>query len=225
MKGECLLYSGGLDSACCWWILNKPDAFFVGGNFGPAREASIAELKAVQIQRSLVPEFKRKFVGVITDLTIFMRNGEWKFPRDQLCATLAWAQGYNKVLLGWCKNDRTVQHRAQEQCAKITGAVGAPEFQADAPLFYLTKAELINQALALGCPEDFIRASWSCVKRSDVHCGNCMNCCERYVAFKTTNLPTDEYMVNPQKSGGMKALHEKHKGSDWWTRQAAVAGV
>src|SRR5690606_13893255 len=179
-----LLYSGGLDSTCAFFILHKPNVLFCGGPYGPARQASMGELKAVQVQQQLSPELRNRFTGIIADFTPFMRKDEWGFPRDQVCAMRAWAHGYNGLLLGLCQDDRVTAETVDAHCRKIEGAVDARGFKVDAPLWNMTKAEMVSHALALGAPLEVLHASHSCVKRADVHCGECINCCERWVAFR-----------------------------------------
>jgi 7-cyano-7-deazaguanine synthase in queuosine biosynthesis len=219
---EALLYSGGLDSSCMFWVLDKPKALYCGGLNGPARNANSGELTAILTQRELSREFDLQFTGVLTDFTPFMKPGEWRFPRDTLSCILAWTVGFNKVLLGWCKNDRAILTGVQEQTKRLAEAVGFPEFKVEAPLWYMTKAELIVHALNKGANSDFLLASHSCVRESVAHCGDCVNCVERYLAFKSARVEdTTEYLVHPQKSGAMKELKKRHKEDSWFWREYA----
>lgn len=217
---ETLLFSGGLDSACAFFVLRKPVCLFVSG---PARNASDGETNALVNMRNLCPEFAEKVRAIFLDLSPFMRQGEWRFPREQLLSVLAWSHGSNKVLLAFTKNDLLDLQAVEAQTRKFEGAVDRPGFRAEMPLWNISKAELVSKALALGAPEEFLQASHSCVVRSDTHCGNCVNCCERSIAFRVAGIKDSEYLTTPQKSRAMKELIARHTDSDWWQRQRKVA--
>lgn len=54
-----------------------------------------------------------------------------------------------------------------------------------APFIYNTKAEIVNQGLALGVPYEL---TWSCYKGNDKPCGKCGTCVERLEAFSLNGV-------------------------------------
>lgn len=184
-----LLYSAGLDSACLFWILGQPDSLYFGGVNGPARYANGGELAAIAKHQQAVPDRIR---ALAFDFRPFMRsnpeNGQWRHPRHQIVSMLAWAEGYDQVLLGWCKDDGT-GNALEDYRAQFEGAVGMPGFHVDFPAINKTKVELIEGALAVGAPLEFLHDSFSCVARGDQHCGECVNCKQRRQAFIDAGYP------------------------------------
>lgn len=179
-----LLYSGGLDSACAWWILDKPPVLFVGGNNGPARSASFGELKAIAKQKEVSKEFDQSLIAVRANLEIFQRPAEWHFPREQLLCQIAWANGFDEAIISWNKSDGTTEKWANAAIEKFQGAcwTGSNHFNVRMPFINKTKAEMVSEAIAKGCPPEFLYASHSCV-RSSTACGECNNCKDREVAL------------------------------------------
>lgn len=220
-----LLFSGGLDSILAFYVLNKPRVIYCGGPRGPNTHSNMGELQAITTMQQLVPELRSRFLGIIADFTPFMRKDRWIFPRDQVCAMLAWAQGYNKVLLAWTRNDGEDAEFIQSKKRSIEGCIDCDKFECGFPVAHTSKAELMMQALALGAPPEVLQVSHSCNAMNDRHCGNCENCCERFIAFKVAGVPEDPdtYITSPQKSGAMKELLAKHAGKKWFENQAKVA--
>lgn len=177
---QCLLYSGGLDSACAWWILGKPPALYVGGEHGPARDANDGEQAALRAQSAMVPEFARALQRADIDHRPFMREGSWMLPRDELACLAAWARGFDAVAFAWTREDASPGHasRIAAKLANITPTLLAIRF----PVVTLTKAELVARARAAGAPAEFLLASHSCV-RSAMPCGTCLNCRQRQAAL------------------------------------------
>lgn len=220
-----LSFSGGLDSACAWWILGKPDAVYCGGPNGPANRANVGELNAIRVMQELNPQFRERFLGLIANFGPFQRRDRWKFPRDQITTIMIWAHGYNKVLLAWCKNDGTSYEGMEKKRANLEACTEDENFKVEFPTINLTKAELIQKALGLGAPREFLLASHSCVRESAFHCGECINCCQRFIAFKVAGVdePDDTYLASPQKTRGMVELVQRQKGKQWFEDQAGFA--
>lgn len=177
-----LLYSGGLDSSALWWALGKPAALYCGGSFGPARHANLGEMDAIERQMQICPEFADKLTIRDIDFRPFMRGGEWHLPRDQVMCMLAWAAGFDGVMIGWCRDDGTTQAWADQQAARFAQCVGN-DFVVTFPAVKLTKRQMVRRALRRGCPPAFLEASHSCVRQSDGHCGQCDNCVQREAAL------------------------------------------
>jgi hypothetical protein len=180
----CQLFSGGLDSACLWWIMDRPPALFVGGPFGPARDASLGEARAVERMAELCPEFRDKLCLVGLDCRPFMRPDSWLFPRDELCALLAWGAGFDGVALGWCKDDGMTEARVQSASEHLRQALPREfPFSVSFPAWNMTKKEMVRAALGAGASREFLAASYSCVMSSDP-CGACVNCKQRTLALE-----------------------------------------
>lgn len=177
-----LLYSGGLDSACAWWLLGKPRVLHLGGKNGPARDAWEAEGKAIDEQCRIWPEFAKALRRVEIDCRPFMRPGAWRYPRDQICCITAWALGCDSVVIGWCADDNTPPYWARIQKARYEGAVGEDDFKVSFPLLGSWKRDMVQRALALGAPLEFLAASYSCVV-SSTPCGQCLGCTQREAAL------------------------------------------
>lgn len=178
-----LLYSGGLDSSCLWWIMGKPPALFFGGPRGPARGAGLAEAKAVSDQAQMCPEFSEKLVVFDLDFTPFMREGRWEFARDEVMLLAAEAAGYDGAAFGWCKDDGMTAEKRDKAAARLRVVV--PEkfpFAVEFPAWDMSKADLVNAALEAGASPEFIAASYSCVTGAEP-CGECLNCKQREAAF------------------------------------------
>ena len=182
---KCLLYSGGMDSACAWWVLGKPRCLYVGGTYGPARWANIGELNALNTQRMVCPEFAGALTTKPVDFRPFMRDGEYMLPRDELCVMAAWAEGFDGAMLAWTSEDAPLEH-GQNVCERIEKALPFA-FKVSMPLAALSKARLLEAALAAGAPAEFIMASHSCV-RGSTHCGQCKNCRQRQEALSACKL-------------------------------------
>lgn len=180
----CLLFSGGLDSACAWWVLGRPPAVYCGGSFGPARHANIGEMDAIERMADLSAEFANKLTAVEFDFRPFMRAGEYHLPREIICCQLAWARGYDTVQLAWVADDGASDEWAAVQAANFGAAVGMAGFRVEFPVRHLSKAELVRAALDAGAPPEFIKASHSCVRQSGRHCGRCENCRHRREALR-----------------------------------------
>lgn len=176
-----LLYSGGLDSACAWWLLGKPRVLHLGGKNGPARDAWEAEERAIEEQCRICPAFAKALKRVDIDFRPFMREGVWFYPRDQICCIAAWALGCDHVSIGWCADDGTPPAWARIQKARFEGAVG-DGFQVSFPILGSWKIDMVQRALALGAPLEFLAASYSCV-RSSKPCGECLGCTQREAAL------------------------------------------
>lgn len=180
-----LLYSGGLDSACAWWVLGTPPCLYVGGIHGPARWANMGELAALNAQRVSCPEFAGALRQKPLDFRPFMRADEYMMPRDELCMLAAWAEGFDGAMLAWTREDAPTQH-AQDVCEKLRAVVPF-DFAVSMPVAHLSKAELLAAALEAGAPPDFVLVSHSCV-RAATPCGQCKNCRQRHAALLACKL-------------------------------------
>lgn len=173
-----LLYSGGFDSACAWYVLGKPDALYVGGEFGPARNANAGEMAAIVKQRGIDPEFSARLRLIRFDFRPLMRPGKYDFPRDLILCQLAWAAGYDHVMIGWVKDDGTTPEWAERQSKNIGRHVGMQGFKVSFPVVSQSKRELYDAALDAGASPEFLHVSHSCLRSSEP-CGECKACVQR----------------------------------------------
>lgn len=178
-----LLYSGGLDSSCAWWVLGRPAALYCGGSFGPARHANLGEMAAIENQLEISPEFRRALNIMEFDFRPFMREGEYRMPREMICAQLAWARGFDTIQIAYTKDDGVSESWAATQAENYGAAVGMKGFRVEFPVRHLTKRELVRQALKAGAPPGFLRASHSCLNASTA-CGKCKSCKQRKAALR-----------------------------------------
>lgn len=214
-----LMFSGGLDSACAFYVLGKPHCLYCGGEYGPARVANVGEALALQSMVGLDPSFQAKLKVKIFDWHPFMREGQHTLPRENLLAIAAWATGRNTVLYAWTQNDTQSLQRIEHMKQVTCNAVDMPGFETDFPVWKLYRHELIIAALRAGAHPLFLQTAWSCVQRSDVHCGQCVNCCERFLAMRYAAIEDVEYATDPQKSGVMENLISRNSGNDRWSEQ------
>lgn len=216
-----LMFSGGLDSACAYHVLGKPHCLYCGGEYGPARAANIGEAQALRSMLELDPEFASRFKAKMFDWSVFMRDGQHTLPRENLLAISAWAEGSNTVLYAWTQNDTQSLERIQHMKRVTQNAVDMPGFETDFPVWKFYRHELIVGALRKGAHPLFLRAAWSCVQRGDIHCGDCVNCCERFLSMNYAAIEDVEYLTNPQKTGAMETLLKRNAGNDRWSEQLA----
>lgn len=220
-----LMFSGGLDSACAYHILGKPDCLNCGGPMGPARAAIKGEMDSLNALCELDPEFQKKLIAVWIDWTSFMREGQHTLPRENILAQLAWAKGYNTVLYAWNRNDTNDKERIEHMIMTTQYAVDMDGFKTEFPVWKYYRHELVELALKMGAEPDWLHASWSCVANSEHHCGKCHNCCERYLAFRFAGIPETEtfYASSPQKSRVMYDLVWENWMNENWIAHARKA--
>lgn len=214
-----LMYSGGLDSACAYHILSKPECLNCGGAYGPARNANVGEASAIQSMCQLDPTFASKLSVKLLDWSLFMRAGHYTIPRENILAQLGWAAGFNTVLYAWTQNDNKNPERIAHLKNNTVAAVDMQGFKTDFPVWRMYRHELIKMALANGAHPLFLKVSWSCVRRGDKHCGECVNCCERFLGMRYAEIEDIEYVTNPQNTRVMKKLIEKYKDDEVWKGQ------
>lgn len=178
-----LLHSGGLDSTCAWYVLGKPAAVYCGGSFGPARHANLGEMAAIEALCNLDPSFANALRVIEFDFRPFMRAGVWNMPREQILVQLAWAAGYDRLMIAYVADDGLPPAMLEYQSRNFGLAVGMAGLVVDFPVADMTKRELVQRALQAGMPPEVVEASHSCLRQSDGHCGACVNCRQRAAAL------------------------------------------
>ncbi|MCI4397610.1 MAG: 7-cyano-7-deazaguanine synthase QueC [Acidobacteria bacterium] len=78
-----------------------------------------------------------------------------------------------------------------------TGTKPETKIEVRAPLVNMTKAEIVQQAAALGLP---LEATWSCYVRNDKACGACDSCALRLRGFSQAGM-NDPIPYAPQAAG------------------------
>ena len=185
MKG--LLFSGGLDSACAWPVLGRPQAVYCGGSFGPARHANLGEMDAIHKMLEISPEFRQALHIIEYDFRPFMRDsGDYHFPRELICCALAWARGFDHLMVAFVKDDGMSAGWARAQEANFGRTIGMKNFRVSFPVAHMTKRELVEAALDNGASREFIEASYSCLAASKA-CGKCKSCRQRVEALTVLN--------------------------------------
>ena len=212
-----LCFSGGLDSAAAWWALGKPAWYFVvGGN----PHARVREAEAVEALCSLVPEFRLK--GRVLDIDFSPFQGSfYYFPRNLLLSFVGVALGYREIWAAFQLWDGgSPRHEVDQRTTELVRHYYSnPELTVSSPTAKWSRTELVRRALEAGCPKEFLTRTWSCHQVEEKHCGLCINCVERYVAFKACGVECeDQYMVHPLSGDGMlKAISwaQKREHSDF----------
>lgn len=187
---HCIAFSGGLDSVCAWYLLGKPDAYFCGGTYGPARSASLGEVVAVNKMLTIDTDLQRCLYRARIDFTPFMRDGVHHFQRELIICLAAWARGYERVSLGLIAEDVGDGVYTKSRLEIFQAALGNG-FAVDAPYMDMSKSELVAAALTAGATPEMLQASHSCVNKSSGHCGQCDNCIQRAAAFAANGLLPD----------------------------------
>ena len=214
MLNAALSFSGGLDSAAAWWALGKPDWYFVTGGNPNAR---IRECQAVEALCSLVPEFRER--GRIIDIDFSPFRGSYMFfPRSLLLTCLGVGLGYQEIWSAFQLWDGgSPEHEVNKSLSEfVQRYYGNPDLVVSSPTAKWGRTELVRRAKEAGCPDEFLRHTWSCHQIEEKHCGLCVNCVERYVALKACGIECiDQYVVNPISGEGLitaisSARNKKH---------------
>ena len=179
-----LMFSGGLDSACAWHILDKPRCLYCGGYDGPAREANAGELRALEALLALDPTFAQCLTAKAFDWTPFMRKGHYTLPRENILAICAWAEGYNTVLYAWNRNDNPDPERIEHMIRVTTATVDMDGFTSDFPVWRYYKHELVQRALGKGA-----HPTWSHAYQGHGHLelAQSLSACHRRSALQHPN--------------------------------------
>lgn len=191
MPAPALLFSGGLDAAAAWWVLNKPRWVHI-----PCHPWSAAlELQAIDRLGKLSQEFAASGEIVDDALVSFQRQRGKEWPRDLVMALVAWGQGYDEVMVGWHLDDfhgNSESGKYAEDMVAATTAAATTGLEHGllfrAPLRHLTQAQLAWAALDAGAPPEFLLASYSCVRGVVGHCGTCTSCKQRTTALGAVGL-------------------------------------
>ena len=125
--------------------------------------------------------------GVVPPTYVPFRNAHF------LSAAVSWAEviGARKIFVGAVEQDSSGYPDCRPAYYEVFGdlinAGTKPEtaIEIEIPLISLSKAEIINQGLALGAP---LGLTWSCYQSSRIPCGVCDSCHLRRRAFEQAGV-------------------------------------
>lgn len=178
-----LAFSTGIDATCLWYVLDRPDALYVGGPNGPARDASPGEFAALQTMRQWMGD---RLIFKEVDFRPFRRAGRWKNARSVIIGIVAEAMGYAGMYVGWVSDDRCSRAGIDRRREELAQAVGFG-FQVMMPCWQFDKRTLVQMALAKGAPPEHLAASYSCWQSTPA-CGKCKSCLQRIDALKVNGI-------------------------------------
>jgi 7-cyano-7-deazaguanine synthase len=195
-----LLFSGGLDSLCAWYLLGKPDALYVRTR-SPWAER---ELDTILRLRATIPD-----LGVtITDQFPIGATTEpdGHIPYRNLSLVLEAARlGWDTINLGALKGEtsRDKTDRFATETGNLLSYLEGRDVKIVLPFRSLTKTQLVRRFRDLPVPhgDKLLRSTRSCYDPDsfgiDVGCGRCLACLRRWVAMANNGL-TEPYRSDPR---------------------------
>jgi 7-cyano-7-deazaguanine synthase in queuosine biosynthesis len=197
-----LLYSGGLDSYCLWWLTGKPACVYV----------DLGHRYAHHERR----EINRMWVHA-TGPQVTMLDAPWggrheaidgHIPYRNLLLVTAVAVAYphrHPIILGALCGEvsRDKSPRFLQTATGLLRYLEPTEQAVVAPARHLTKSGLVARFLQ---SRPGVRrvvamlATRSCYSaHHDRHCGECQACFRRWVALVNNDLPTDDFATDPRR--------------------------
>ena len=182
MLSRVLLYSGGLDSLCAWWLLGKPPTLYgcLGHRYQAAELAAVEHLADLGGPRPRLAELPAVGRRERPDAHIPLRN--------LLLAALA-AQGAGTVYLAAVagESSRDKSGRFFRDASRLASYLEGRPIQIAAPFRDLTKSRLVARYLAADGPPALLLATRSCYAPGD-ECRACTACFRRWVALRRNGL-------------------------------------
>ncbi len=205
MKAVCLI-SGGMDSAVAAAIAKRKgyDIYTLSINYGQRNrkelEAAMKIAKWLGGEHKIIEANLRQIGGsALTDDIEVPESGEgipvtYVPARNTifLSFALAYAEvidadaifiGVNAVDYSGYPDCRPEYIKAFQHMANLAtkrGVEGRP-IKIEAPLLYMSKAEIVKKGMELGVP---FEKTWSCYREGEKACGRCDSCRLRLKAFK-----------------------------------------
>jgi len=173
-----LLFSGGVDSYCAWWYLDKPSVLFVDiGSKYIEKEKFAVKMIAEKVGMDLLIDDSAKNYG---------RNWERKdfyIPwRNIILCTIAANYGNKIGLIGICGDkveDKGKQaNKILSECLTKLGK--EKKIEIFSPFLFWTKRRIISWYLKSKYPKDVLLSTVSCYNGNFGHCGNCPACLRRF---------------------------------------------
>lgn len=190
-----LLYSGGLDSYCSFRLLQRAHGFdnvipvYIPTDSVYAHKEQDAVMKTmwnIGVKLHKLPPL---------EVQNYTRSDGFVPLRNLLFVALAGMAGYDRVALAAVRGEASLDKSERffdDVSGLFTFLLGQP-MQIYAPHGHLTKAELVEQALAhaVVTPEE-LELTVSCYSGEHLRCGQCQSCFRRWVAM-TKNGIEEEY--------------------------------
>lgn len=194
-KHAVLLYSGGLDSTTCLYLLHElgweVTPLFVDygqRHMGRERAAALELQPALQAMEIRIPWAANALTGGATLENAGLSPGTTVVPGRNLILlslanALAEARGCDAVAIGCNRDDAEIYIDCRSGFLSLVGqAIGRKVL---APVVAKTKAEVAVEATRLGVP---IERTWSCYGGGPAQCGRCDACVRRANALQETDL-------------------------------------
>jgi len=198
-----LLFSGGLDSLCTWYLIGQPDALYL--STGAPWE--LTELDALSRLCDEIPSLDAKlrlihsanagpaFWGLKSDGHIPYRN-LWLVLEAAI-------MGYRSISLGALAGEtsRDKTKRFARDTGRLLTYLEMEDVEVRLPVRDLTKTQLVREFIEkFPDKQDLLRLTRSCYERNIpdlcVGCGECVACVRRWVAM-TNNGIEEWYVVDP----------------------------
>lgn len=199
-----LLFSGGLDSLCAWFLLDKPDALYV--TTGAPWEAN--ELETIDRLSQRTPGLTdRLSVEAGSDLSGVVES-DGHIPYRNIWLVLAAAtRGWDTIYLGALKGEtsRDKTDRFAKESSALLSYAERRRVSVRLPFRGATKTELVRRFRSLPVPhgDELLRETRSCydptirLSTTYVGCGRCLACLRRWVAMANNGL-FEPYRSNPK---------------------------
>lgn len=180
---DALLFSGGLDSACAWLLLGRPEAVYV-------RTGARYEREEVRTAQWLLDDHLTVLDG--PDVGYLAEQDGHVPHRNLLLATTAAAHGYRHLALaavaGEASPDKTRRFLRHTSRALTTSE--ASPYRLSAPFLHLSKTALVRETLAAHpMMAPWLQESRSCYSAGPWPCRRCQACFRRWVALTLNDQP------------------------------------
>lgn len=203
-----VLHSGGIDSTTCLYmaigLVGRDNTYSFSIDYGQRHRKELEYAKAICTETNVVHEVVKIDSipnTMLTDSTIEIPKVSYEelegvsptyvpFRNGLFLSTLASiAQGRfenSTIYFGahaedaknWAYPDCTPEFISAMGKAINIGSYG--KVKLEAPLQFMTKADIIMKGNSLGVP---LGNTWSCYHGGDIHCGECPTCISRRKAF------------------------------------------
>ena len=211
-KAICIL-SGGMDSTLASYMAKNDGYEIIAVHFNYGQRTQDRELKAfrdicddlkiLEKYEIDIPFFTQIGASALTDKTIDVPTGgiEAGVPITyvpfrngiflSITAAIAEKEGATAMYIGVVQEDSSGYPDCTDQFIQdITKAInqGTKEetkIEIITPLVYLTKAQIVEEAIKLNVP---LEHTWSCYKEEEVACGVCDSCRLRLNGFKIAGV-------------------------------------
>lgn len=205
-----LLLSSGLDSFILWRVLHQPPAIFFNIH---ARNSSAEMERIVKIKQAFdidnviriidaenLGQFENLENGYIPFRNlIFFIKANLYFPSHDI---------YIGQIKEWQRDKNARFYRQVEKIIRSLNPDNKQHVRICAPFADKSKTEIVALYNKLFPHRDnnLDHFTFSCLTRSDIHCGQCTSCIMRYAAFKLNGIE-GTWAVAPRKEFIKTAIH------------------